>query len=153
MASTSGLMLAAPGPAHAQTEIARDIWFHNACNRPVRLLVRHAEETRQWRSRGWWNFGPMEPPRALSSRGNRIQHLSNHRLYYYAETVDGSVIWEGDGRNTTRVSGVTYRLRQASPTVVRGRLQVRLTCTGAGGGGTGGGVTGGGGGAMGPPKN
>ncbi len=141
----SGILLAVPRSVHAQTEIRRDVWFQNSCNRPVRLLVRHAEQARRWQSRGWWRLDPMERPRALTTRGRRIQHLSNHRLYYYAETLDGAVTWEGDGRNSARLGGVAYRLRRATPTVVRGRLQVRLSCSGAP-------ATGGGRGGSGAPK-
>lgn len=124
----AGLFLYGPRPALAQQGVAREIWFHNACNKPIRLLVRHAEQPRRWQSRGWWQLPGAGRPRALSLRGTRLKHLTNHRLYYYAEATDGSMVWEGR-RAATRLGGVTYRLRQATPTVVRGRLQVRITCT------------------------
>lgn len=80
----------------------------------------------------------MDRPKALSSRGRRVQHLSSQPLYYYAEALDGRVTWEGDGRITARIGNIAYRLRQANPTLVRGHLQVRLTCNGDGGGSGGG---------------
>jgi hypothetical protein len=114
----------------AQSAVLRDVWFENACDRPIRLLLRHADQDRRWQSRGWWQIAAGDPPKALTSSGHRIQHLSNHRLYFYAEALDGSVTWEGDGQISAHLAGVAYRMRVATPTMVRGRLQVRLSCTG-----------------------
>ena len=122
-------LLCAGAPAAAQN--LRELVFFNDCDRPVRVLVHHAAEERAWTPHAWWTFQPRERS-YLAWEERRLMHLDNHDLYFYAEATDGSrLVW--DGRDAmAEWNGVQYPLRRATPAVIEGNLQIRLTCGPAG---------------------
>lgn len=118
-------LLAAAAPAAAQN--AREIVFFNDCSRPVRVMVHHASAERAWTARAWWSFRPYERS-FLMWEQRRLVQLDNHDIYFFAEATDGSrLVWDGTAA-TAEWNGVQYPLRRATPSVVDGNLQIRLTC-------------------------
>jgi len=117
---------ALPAPAHAQRN--REIYVRNECPVPVRFLISHADQNRNWHPHGWWEFRPRQASTRLLVDDRVITQRDDHDLYFYAEATDNSGhLWEGTDHNATWV-GVSYGMRRANMAVVDGGLQLSLTC-------------------------
>jgi len=113
-------------PAHAQRN--REIFVQNECPAPVRFLISHADQNRNWHPHGWWEFRANQPSTRLLVDDRVITQRDDHDLYFYAESTDNSGhIWDGTDHSATWV-GVTYRMQRANMAVVDGGLQLTLTC-------------------------
>ena len=73
------------------------ITFRNSCVRDdVRIYVKYLTTDDRWRTRGPWVFEYGERAN-LVSNGDTLW-TNNSIVYYYAETLDGDVSWEGNQR-------------------------------------------------------
>ena len=125
-ALSAAALTAMAGPAQAQ--VAREIFFHNDCASPVRFVISHADQSRNWHPHGWWNFSAHQEPTRLLVDDRPITQLDDHDLYFYAEATDGSGnFWDGSDHQATFL-GTTFRMQKANMTVESGNLLIRLTC-------------------------
>lgn len=73
------------------------ITFRNSCSRDdVKIYVKYLDTDDRWRTRGPWTFEYGERAN-LASNGDTLW-TKNAIIYYYAETLDGDVTWEGSQR-------------------------------------------------------
>lgn len=126
----ASVLLAGLGVPPAIAQESREIAVENRCNRPIRVLIHHADQTRSWHPHAWFNFAAGEGPTALTSDGVTLRQLTDHELYFYAESTDRRLVWEGNDSATT-VGGQSYGLVKANTRVQRGRTQVTISCPGA----------------------
>jgi len=112
-------------PAHGQ--IRRYISFQNSCGTAIRLYISHADGYRNWHVHGPFVIQAYGGPIRLEANNITLTQTENHDLYFYAESLDGSGVWEGT-EHSASLNGVTYRMRRAAVTVTGGWLNARLTC-------------------------
>lgn len=112
-------------PAYAQ--VRRFISFENRCNRAVRIYISHADGYRNWHVHGPFVIQAFEGPTRLEANGVTLTQTDDHELYFYAESVDGTMSVTGSDHLATYL-GVTYRMRRANVTVTGGWLNAVLTC-------------------------
>ena len=113
--------------APAQAQVRRYITFENACGLPVRLYVSHADGYRNWHAHGPFVLSAYQGATRLDANGIILTQTEDHDLYFYAETTNGTVIWDGTA-HAASFNGVTYMMRRAPVAVVGGELGTRLTC-------------------------
>ena len=111
----------------AQAQVRRTITFENDCVLPVRIFISHADGWRNWHSHGPFVLSAYEGPNTLTVDGRTLVQSDDHDLYYYAESLDGTEIWDGSV-HTALYNGVTYLMRRAGVTLSNGSLNTRLTC-------------------------
>lgn len=71
------------------------ITIKNSCSRDdVRIAVRYLDTDDRWRTRGWWTFEYGERANLVSN--DDTLWTNNAIVYYYAETLDGDIVWKGD---------------------------------------------------------
>ncbi|NBC36082.1 hypothetical protein GTZ99_05865 [Novosphingobium sp. FSY-8] len=108
----------------------RKIYIKNACNRPLQVLVHHADGWRNWHPHAWYQYEPGEGSYVNNSDGEKLTQMDDHDLYMYAETTDDrrTLRWEGGGPEVTW-RGATYTTMKMNTSVDRdGDRVVRLTC-------------------------
>jgi hypothetical protein len=123
--AASALALPA-SPAEAQ--VRRYIAFENTCNFPVRVYISHADGYRNWHAHGPFIIPPREGPIRMEANGVTLTQTEDHELYFYAESLDASRIWDGSDHTVT-YNGVNYWMRRANVEVDGGWLNARLTCS------------------------
>jgi hypothetical protein len=111
----------------AEAQVRRYIAFENSCDVPVRVYVSHADGYRNWHAHGPFIIEPYRGAIRLEANGVTLTQTENHDLYFYAESLDGSRIWDGRD-HTAGYNGVNYRMRRAYVEVEGGWLNARLTC-------------------------
>lgn len=124
MLTASALALSAL-PAEAQ--VRRFIAFENTCNFPIRVYISHADGHRNWHPHGPFIIPANEGPTRLEANGVTLTQTENHELYFYAESLNASRVWEGNDHTVT-YNGVTFRMRRAYVEIDGGWLNARLTC-------------------------
>lgn len=123
----AAMTLVAAGMASAaQAEIRRPIQVQSVCDRPLRIMISHADGYRNWHPHGWWVFQPKEGPKSLAVEGRVLTQLEDHELYFYAESTDGTFSWEGG--TFVNFNGTRYPMRKATTVVERGNLVLILNC-------------------------
>lgn len=113
--------------APAQAQIRRYISFENACNRAVRIYISHADGYRNWHPHGPFELSANEGPIRLEANGVTLTQTENHDLYFYAESLDGAEVWDGNDHTAT-YNNINYRMRRAVVEINGGWLNARLTC-------------------------
>lgn len=117
--------LPAVTPAAAQSWTLRPILVENFCHRAINLWVSHADGWRNWHGHGEFTIAGYGST-YLSDYGVRLTQRTDHDIYYYAETIDGSLTWEG-GLNQN-VNGYSLPMRQQGYVLRNGAYAIRLTC-------------------------
>ncbi len=119
-------LVVASTPANAQS--TRDVNFQNDCSHPVRILVAHAFDENTWDAHGWYEYSAYEGTSTLEVDGEPLTQLTDHSIFFYAETTDGAdIFWEGEDHYET-YEDVSYGMVKASVEVKSGKFNVRLTC-------------------------
>ena len=71
------------------------ITFRNSCSRDdVKIAVRYLDTDDRWRTRAWWNFEYGH--HSNLAYNDSTLWTKNSIVYYYAETLDGNLTWEGN---------------------------------------------------------
>jgi hypothetical protein len=123
---TSAVLATVSIAAPALAQDCRDVYVENSCHKTVRIVVNSAARWHDWNNFGWYNIDRGVNTRLLSN--NRpICHRTDHDIYFYAETTDGKIYWEGDDYNA-RFGGATYPMRKASVTRYHGGSLIEITC-------------------------
>jgi hypothetical protein len=117
--------LPAASPALAQSQVLRPILIENLCNRPVNLWVDHSDGWRNWHTHGSFTVGAYAST-YLSDNGTRLHQRTDHDIYFYAETTNGTVTW--DGTYMRNVDGYTLPMRRQSVVLKNGAYAIRLGC-------------------------
>lgn len=91
----------------------KNIYFKNKCDRDIKLAIRYLDEDGDWVTKYWYQFDGDEGS-YLSSGGIRLL-TSNSIIYYYAESVYGSLIWAGE--EARYFDGETYEMRETTMSV------------------------------------
>lgn len=100
------------------------ITFKNSCARDdVKIYVKYLTTDDRWRTRGPWVFEYGERAN-LVSNGDALW-TNNSSVYYYAETLDGDVSWEGNQRVEYGDIDLYMREYQTSSD----SININLTCT------------------------
>lgn len=113
-------------PTAAQAQDLRPIMIQNNCYKPIRMWVNHADGWRNWYSHGTFNFAGYEPSLYLTANGVRLLQRDDHKLYFYAETTDGGLIWQGS--YPTNVDGYSLPMREANYSVQYAAYHIQITC-------------------------
>lgn len=101
------------------------VFFDNACNRPMEVIVRHKNMVGVW-IMGRWLFSANERAK-LSSSGNALA-TNIADIYYYALTTDGSnLVWQTTGENQYEFNGRTIAMRKIVDETA-GKTEIRVTC-------------------------
>ncbi len=111
----------------AEAQVKRYIAFENSCNVPIRVYISHADGYRNWHAHGPFILQPQRGPIRLEANGVTLTQTEGHDLYFYAESLDGDLIWRGD--YITVYQGVNYRMRRADVEVDGGWLNARIACS------------------------
>ncbi len=86
------------GCGGSPSSMGTPIEFTNSCTHPVQIAVMYQTPAGQWDSEAWWSFRFGERSTLRLTSGNTVS-TSNPRMYYYAETTDGSQLeWSGGVR-------------------------------------------------------
>ncbi|MBP0464520.1 hypothetical protein J5Y09_11440 [Roseomonas sp. PWR1] len=109
-----GLLVAGAPVADAQQPQLRSLIFRNNCGTQVRLLVRHAEDTRYYTTTGFYTIRPNTSTR-LTERGDNIMHMTGYPLFFFAESGNGRT-WSSP-EVTVAHNGINYRMVRANQTV------------------------------------
>jgi len=108
----------------------RNIYVRNACNRPIELLIDHADGYHNWHPHAWFRFAAGEGGYLRGSEGNILSQSEDHELYGYARTTDRGwpLYWEGNEQEVIW-QGAAYKETKLNTTVDSdGDLVVRITC-------------------------
>jgi uncharacterized membrane protein len=88
LAATLLLLATDPGEASA--------WFQftNQTNQPVYVVFQSYSPgcSGSWETRGWWLLNPGESKIVF---GGDLQQVGSNFCYFYAESADGSLVWNG----------------------------------------------------------
>lgn len=119
------LALSMAAPAAAQT--GREVWVQNSCPHPIRFVISHSDEYRNWHPHGWWNFSANQASTKLVVSDIAVMQKDDHDFYFYAESTDNSAkYWQGT--QLTTYNGVQYKMMKASPQLDMGKFTVNITC-------------------------
>jgi hypothetical protein len=113
-------------PANAQAQELRPIMVENLCRKPIRLWINHADGYRNWHSHGSYFITAYQGSTYLEDRGVRLKQLTDHGLYFYAESTDGNTVW--DGQFNTPVNGFDLPMRKANYSYRYATYHIQLTC-------------------------
>lgn len=119
-------MIAPVSAANAQSYVLRYIMIENACYKPLRIWVNHADGWRNWHVHGPYEFSAYENAIRLSDNGTTLTQRDDHNLYVYAESLDGSSIWSGDYAVMYR--GAQYNMMPVNFSIERAAFFVSFTC-------------------------
>jgi hypothetical protein len=64
------------------------IAFNNKCSKPIAIFVHYLDLNNNWITDGYYRLEPNQ-------QGN-IFNTKNLIFYYYAQSMDGTVVWKGD---------------------------------------------------------
>lgn len=114
-------------PAAASAQVTREIHFINECRHAVRLFVYHQHGDGSYATHGWFDVAANTPYTMLTyANGNPLTHIDGRPIYYYAESLTGGHVWEGD--TSVTFNGVNYQVTQGNLTMQSGRLQFGVNC-------------------------
>lgn len=112
-------------PAMAQSQILRPILIENLCNRSVSLWVDHADGWRNWHPHGDFTIAPYAST-YLQANGIRLNQRTDHDIFFYAESTNGTLTW--DGVYSRYVNGYSLPMRRQSTVLKNGAFAITLTC-------------------------
>ena len=99
------------------------IYLENQCDKSIRFALKYQTIQGKWETDGWWEMKPNKGS-YLSSNGTKITS-NNSIAYFYAETIDNSIVWKGDD-TTTYFDGETLYMKKKIDS--SGSLDFILTC-------------------------
>jgi uncharacterized membrane protein len=110
----------AAAPAQA---VSFEVGFRNSCHHTVRVAV-SVYRADEWHTVGWYTFAPGERAKLNGA------HSDNEVFYYYAETLDGTIVWKGTANDAPIVmDGVWYRSKEnIASSWFTGTYYTNLTC-------------------------
>lgn len=95
--------------------------LRNVCDKPVKVLIFFENLNGVWETKGWWNINQNETIYMEDSRKNVY--------YFYAQSTDGSVTWNGSETYTT-FGGKQYGLKKLTKSTNDfGTWTTDMTCT------------------------
>lgn len=112
-------------PAAAQSQVLRPILVENFCNRPVSLWIDHADGWRNWHSHGDFTIRAYSST-YLQDNGIRLKQRTDHDIFFYAESTNGTLTWDGGFART--VNGYSLPMRRQSAVLKNGAYVIQLTC-------------------------
>lgn len=102
------------------------LMVRNECQMPVRVAVTYQDPTEMWRTESWWSFDPAEAA-TLHANGRQMEIPS--RFFYYAESADQRLTWNGPAGNPVRTLGDRQLVfRTAGTRLENDRRVLTLTC-------------------------
>ncbi len=75
--------------------VGHPLIFHNACSRPVQLVIRYASDGRQYTVEGLWATNPNQKI-TLADEKKTTLLLHNPTLFFYAWVPGADYSWQGD---------------------------------------------------------
>lgn len=114
-------------PTVASAQVNREIHFINECRHAVRFFVYHQHGDGNYATHGWFEVAANTPYTLLTSgNGQPLSHIDGYPIYYYAESLTGGHVWEGE--TPVGFNGVNYNVIQGNLTMQSGRLQFGVNC-------------------------
>lgn len=100
------------------------LYYDNSCNSPVRLAINYEKPDFGWITAGWWEFSSKDHGYLMFNE--KLLLLKNHKIYFYAETLDGNFVWNGD--KYIKFKNITMPMRQKILPEKDNDLFLTLTC-------------------------
>lgn len=103
------------------------LYFKNNCSEPLELLVRYKQLDGDWKTGGWWTFGPGKGAFLASSGTTRIR-VTDDTVYYYARIPNTTYSWSGN--EDKQFNGNTYPMKKKHLSVdSSGNRALSLNCS------------------------
>lgn len=83
----------------------------NDCRHPIKLAIRYKKMDDTWTSIAWWEFAGNTASYLQLRDGTYITSKST-KSYYYAQAMDGTFEWTGDGTHSFKVNGAELAMRE-----------------------------------------
>lgn len=112
-----------PTYATSSSSSINNIRINNECHKPVNIAVRYMNTNDNWVTDGWWEFSPSE--KGLLRGDNGRLETDNSILYYFAQSTDKTIVWEGD-KNTKYFKGKKLDMREVDDE--NGDIDITLVC-------------------------
>ena len=110
----------------AEAQECGRVYVQNDCTRSLRIVVEYAPRDDEWIPAGWYEFAADESA-WLRVGGEALCHRTDHSIYFYAESLDGTTVWGGDD-SEIEFNGSTISLRKAAAVRHRGGTLIRTRC-------------------------
>ncbi len=94
--------------------VSKNLYFHNDCGVEVSLAITYKNASSTWETTGWWAI-PAYEGRYLAESVTKIQ-LSSSTLYYFAESKESNIAWEGTDYSTN-FNGRSLSMRKAEVSI------------------------------------
>jgi hypothetical protein len=88
--------------------IGAELYVRNSCTKAIRFAISYLKLNQEWDEVGFWEYDGKSNSFPGTSQGNRIRS-NNDVFYFFAETLDGSLVWQGDQKETVRGRTVNMR--------------------------------------------
>jgi uncharacterized membrane protein len=103
----------------------RTMWASNKCDQNVKIAVKYwNSESASWVIDKWWNIAANQ--NVYLSAAGILLHSNNATFYWYAEALNGSMVWQGS--IPVNIDEKVYRFRQQVAAQSDERLAIRMMC-------------------------
>jgi hypothetical protein len=79
----------------SRTTEPHELFVTNDCGAPIQMVVTYKDQNQNWQTKGWWYINGYGNSFLTDKENNNIL-LSDTKFYYFAESPQYNLIWEGN---------------------------------------------------------